>query len=179
MTIPALTVVTVEVMVDLGSKISNSGDTFPIRLAVPIQIDGRVVVPAGTVGMGEVVHAKRSGGSGVEGELVLAARYFEVDGRRLRLRSMQFGVSGKSNINTVHTINMASAASPLPVALIGFAIKGKQANVPAGTLASAKTVEAFTLVPPPVPEALPEPVPEPEPPAETQPAPAGAAPSVS
>lgn len=160
-TIPSLTVVSVEIMVDLGSKISKSGDVFPIRLAAPIVIDGRIVVPAGATGMGEVIHAKRSGGMGAAGELVLAARYVEVDGRRLKLRSLQFGISGRSSIETVNTINIASAASPLPIGVVGFFIKGKQANVPAGTVASAKTSEAFSVVPPPepAPEAVAAPAP--------------------
>ncbi|MCW3845781.1 hypothetical protein OF829_00910 [Sphingomonas sp. LB-2] len=142
-TIPALTVVTVEIMVDLGSKISKSGDTFPIRLAAPIVVNGVEIVPAGVTGMGEVIHAKRSGGSGAAGELVLAARYLEVDGRRLRLRSMNLSANGRSNINTAFAI---SAVGP-PV--VGFLIKGKQANVPAGTIADAKTAEAFSMVPMP------------------------------
>lgn len=158
-TIPALTVVTVEIMVDLGSKISKSGDTFPIRLAAPIIVDGREVVPVGTMGMGEVVHAKKSGGSGAAGELVLAARYLDVDGRRLQLRSMKVAVNGRSNVNTVNTINIASAASPLPIGIVGFIIKGKQANVPAGTVADAKTAESFSLAPPPVVASAPVPAP--------------------
>ena len=148
-TIPPLTVVTVEIMVDLGSKLSKSGDTFPIRLAAPIVVNGVEVIPAGVTGMGEVVHAKRSGGSGAAGELVLAARYLEVDGRRLRLRSMNFSANGRSNIDTAFALSVAGPP------MVGFIIRGKQANVPAGTIADAKTAEAFSLVPPPATLAAP------------------------
>lgn len=146
-TIPALTPVKLELLATLGSKLSKSGEMFPIRLAEPIFIDGREVVAAGATGMGEVVHAKKSGGMGAAGELVLAARYLDIGGQRLRLRSMSQSPSGRSNIGTVNTINVASAASPLPIGLIGFFIKGGQVTIEQGSIADAKTASAFTLVP--------------------------------
>jgi protein-L-isoaspartate O-methyltransferase len=141
--LPALTPIRIEILAALGSKTSKSGDTFPIRLAEPLVIGGRELVPAGTSGMGEVVHAKKAGGSGAAGELVLAARYLEVDGRHLKLRSLRLVPQGNSKINTVNTIMVASAASPIPVSLVGFFINGGQAVVPEGTIAEAKTAEAF------------------------------------
>ncbi|MET0587174.1 MAG: hypothetical protein ABWZ75_01520 [Novosphingobium sp.] len=71
---PALTPVSIQILAALGSKVSKSGDTFPIRLAAPVIVDGTVAIPAGAEGMGEVVHAKKGGGIGAAGELVLAAR---------------------------------------------------------------------------------------------------------
>lgn len=143
LTIPALTPVRLELLAPLGSKISRSGDSFPIRLAEPIVVEGVVLVREGTTGMGEVVHAKKAGGSGSAGELVLAARYLEVCGQRLRLRSMHLSSNGKSRTDTVNALNVASAASPLPVGLFGFMIHGGQVNVPQGTIAEAKTAEIF------------------------------------
>lgn len=143
--VPALTSVTLELLAPLGSKLSKSGDNFPIRLAEPIVVDGQVLIPAGALGIGEVVHAKKAGGSGAPGELVLAARYLDVCGRRLRLRSMHVSSTGRSKVNAVNTINLASAASPLPVGLVGFLIRGGQVNVPQGTFADAKTAEIFML----------------------------------
>jgi hypothetical protein len=143
--IPALTPVSIELLAAVGSKTSKTGDTFPIRLAAPIIIDGKEAVPAGAAGMGEVVHAKKSGGMGAAGELVLAARYLDVAGRSLRLRSLRIVPQGKSAINRVDAFNAVSAASPIPVGLIGFFIQGGQASVPQGTIAEAKTAEAFTI----------------------------------
>ncbi|MEP9357807.1 hypothetical protein [Sphingomonas sp. KR3-1] len=158
LTIPALTPVTVEMLEPLGSKISMPGAFFALRLAAPIIVDGVELLPAGASGRGEVIHAKRAGGSGAGGELVLAARFLEVCGRQLRLRSMQVSPNGKSKTGTVDSINMASAAVAPGLSLIGFMIKGGEVNVPSGTLAQAKTAELFTLAPPvqaPVPEAAP------------------------
>jgi hypothetical protein len=144
-TVAPLTVVSIEIQTDLGSKTSTTGELFPLRLAAPMIVGGKEVLAAGTPGQGEVVHAKKSGGMGAAGELVLAARFLDIGGRHLRLRSLRIAPSGQSKINTVNTVNAASAASPLPIGLIGFFISGGQATVPAGTIAEAKTAESFTI----------------------------------
>lgn len=145
LTIPALTVVELVIDADLGSKTSHSGETFPIALHRPLVIDGREVLPAGTTGRGEVVWAKKSGGSGSSGELVLAARYLDVDGRRLRLRSMHLAEVGQDKFNTVNAINIATAATVPVASIVGFFLSGKQAFVTKGTIAAAKTAEDFNL----------------------------------
>ena len=143
--IPALTPVMIAIVAPLGSKISRTGDSFPIRLEAPIMVDGKEAVPAGAIGIGEVVHAKKSGGMGAAGELVLAARYLEVNGQRLLLRSMNLSSTAKSNIDTVNALNVGSAASPIPFGLVGFFISGGQITVPPGAIAQAKTRESFTV----------------------------------
>ncbi len=143
--IPALTPIELVIDANLGSKVSKSGDTFPIRLAKPIIVDGREVLAAGFVGQGEVVHAKKSAGMGAAGELVLAARFLTVGDRQLKLRSMRFGTAGKDEINSVVAVNALSVASPLPVGMLGFFVTGKNIEIPQGTVAVAKNSEAFVI----------------------------------
>lgn len=139
-TVAALTPVTIEIAAMLGSKLSKTGDTFPIRLAAPILVDGNAVIPAGTGGMGEVVHAKKGGGSGAPGELVLAARYLDVDGRRLRLRSLHVTAVGKDRIGEAGVVGVTFG-------VIGLLVTGGESIVPEGSIAEAKTAEAFSLIP--------------------------------
>ena len=61
---------------------------------------------------------------GAAGELVVAARYLDLSGRHLALRSTKLDVAGKSRIDGVSTLAVASAATPLPIAMVGFFIKG-------------------------------------------------------
>ncbi len=138
LTIPALTPVSIEILAPLGSKTSKSGETFALRLAAPIVINGKEVVPAGTTGMGEVVHAKKAGGSGAPGELVLAARYLDFDGRRIKLRSMHLLAVGKDNRG-------AAMAASVAVGLFGLLVEGGDSSVAPGQQAQAKTAEAFAL----------------------------------
>lgn len=135
----------IKILAHLGSKISLSGQTFPIELAAPVEVEGKEVIPAGTTGMGEVVHAKKSGGSGASGELVLAVRYLELGDRRLRLRSLNFAVAGQDSIKGVNNLMIASAATMPALSLIGFFIQGKGIDIPEGMQAMAKTAEPFVL----------------------------------
>ncbi|MFN4134265.1 MAG: hypothetical protein ACK4G2_01320 [Novosphingobium sp.] len=144
-TIPALTPVSIMIDADLGSRISATGQTFPIHLAEAIVIDGRELAPAGATGEGEVIHAKKAGGSGAPGELVLTARFLMVDGRPLKLRSMRVGLVGGDAVNGVVAFNAATAATPLPIGIIGFAVTGRNVVYPKGTVATAKTAEPFVI----------------------------------
>lgn len=143
--IPKLTPAELEIDEPLGSKISKSGQTFAFHLRSPIVVDGREVVPAGTTGQGEVVHAKKGGGSGAPGELVLAARYLDVGGRRLLLRSLHLSSSGTDRIASVHRLAIASAVSPVPVALLGYFITGGETTIAKGAIAAAKTAVDFDV----------------------------------
>jgi len=139
-----MTPVQLQLLTTLGSAVSKTGDTFPFRLAQPIHVNGKEVIPAGATGLGEVVHAKKSGGAGAAGELVLAARYLEIDGRRLRLRSLQTERSGESRIDT------AMIASTTALGLFGFLIKGGKLTIAEGSVVEAKTAEPFSIAPAPV-----------------------------
>lgn len=146
--IPALTPVKIELIEAVSSKASITGALFRIALQQPIAIDGVELVPAGTAGMGEVIHAKKSGGSGAGGELVVAGRYLDLGGQRIRLRSMMMSSTGKDQT----TLAMASAQA---ISFFAFAIRGKNTDFPAGSIADAKIAE-LTWIPRPV--ALPKPV---------------------
>lgn len=152
-TIPKLTPIVIEILDPLGSKTSKSLDSYRIRLAEPIVIEGVELVPAGAEGQGEVVHAKKAGGMGAAGELVLAARWLDIGGTQMRLRSMELieRGEGRDRTGTVNAINVASAASPLPIGLIGYFIGGGNIDIPAGALASAKLAADFQVPKPAVP----------------------------
>jgi hypothetical protein len=146
--IAALTEIEIEIAEPVSSKTHRQGMPFAIRLAEPIIVDGRLVVPAGTRGMGEVVHSARAGGAGKAGELILAARYLELDGQRIRLRSFRYGPrQGKDKTGAVNTGNMVAAAVMPAASLIGFLVKGGNVDIPANTRATAK-VAAATALPP-------------------------------
>lgn len=146
--VPALTPLVIRLEADLGSNLSKTGDRFPLSLAESVAIAGITVLPAGLLGEGEVIHAKKSGGSGAGGELVVAARWLDVGGTRLRLRSLRLNGAGKDAIQKVDGLNAASVASPVPLGLLGFFIKGKDAVHAKGELAEAKTAEAFSITQP-------------------------------
>lgn len=140
--IPALTPVKIELVEAVSSKTSVTGAMFKIALQQPISVGGVDLVPAGTPGVGEVVHAKKSGGSGAGGELVIAGRYLDFGGQRIRLRSMMVSSTGKDQT----TLAMASAQA---ISFFAFAIRGKNTDLPAGSIADAKVAELAWIPRPP------------------------------
>lgn len=138
--IPAKTPIMVEFLDDVGSKTSKTGDTFALMLAEPVVVDGVEVIPAGTMGHGEVVHAKRNGSFGVPGELVLAARTLDFQGRSIRLRSLKIAEAGKGRTEGV---GLAVAAAGTPAMMVGLFVKGDQVMVEKGTVANAMIAEEF------------------------------------
>ena len=60
-TLPAGTAVTVSLASAVGSKLSANGDHFSATVATPVQVDGKVVLPAGAEALGKVVHAVPQG----------------------------------------------------------------------------------------------------------------------
>jgi hypothetical protein len=60
-TVPAGKVLTVRLADEVGSKVSQPGQTFGGSLARAVEVEGQVVIPAGTRVQGEVVDAKAMG----------------------------------------------------------------------------------------------------------------------
>jgi hypothetical protein len=144
--IPALTPVRIEITQSLSSKKNKPGEMFTLRLADPILLPNGKVVAAGATGMGEVIEAKGGGMSGSAGVLLLAARYLNVDGRQLRLRSMHVGGAGTDRTTLADAVGIA-------VGFPALFISGGARIVPAGTIADAKTAESFALEAAPSPAA--------------------------
>ena len=94
-TVPALTPVIVRIEDEISSNANKSGDRFRITVAEDVRVGDALVIPAGSVGEGEVVHAAKSGAGGKAGELILVARFVRVGDNDIRLRSFALGVVGK------------------------------------------------------------------------------------
>lgn len=147
-TVASRTLLEIEILDTLNSKDNRNGQSFNFRLAAPLTIDGRVLIPAGTPGVGEVVHAARARAMGKAGELILAARYLDLNGTRVPLRTLRFGrEQGRDNSGTVNTIGMVSAATVPVASMVAFLISGGEVRVPAGTRATAQIATELVLAP--------------------------------
>lgn len=132
--IPAETPVMLEVMETVGSRHSRSGQMFAIRLAQPIVVEGRTLVPAGAEGVAEVVHAARGGNKG--GELIVSARSLRYRGVSVPLHRTRFARTGKET-------SMWVMWAPSPF----ISTSGNDVELKAGSLLPA-FVAAPTAVPP-------------------------------
>lgn len=147
-TVPARTPVVIEILDALSSRESSNGQSFRLRLAEPLVLEGHVLIPAGTEGAGEVVHAARARAMGKAGELILAARFLQHGETRIALRTLRFGSNqGRDNSGTVNTIAVASSGTIPVVGMVGYLIAGGEVRVPAGTRATAQTAAELVLAP--------------------------------
>jgi hypothetical protein len=129
--LPLKTPVDIEIAEQIGSKISHIGDTFALRLAEPMVVDGKVVLPAGIPGRGEVIHVAKGGWGGKAGELIVAARYLECGDLHIPLGHFHFGKAGEDRAETALGVGMV-------VPLASFLIAGGEVVVSPGARANAK-----------------------------------------
>jgi hypothetical protein len=85
--IPAGTHIAVTTQQDLGSKISQAGETFTATVAAPIVIDGQTVIRAGARATGTVVDAKALGRFSGKAYLELRLDTVRADGNTYQIRS--------------------------------------------------------------------------------------------
>lgn len=136
--IPAGTSIDFQIVDHISSKISKATDNFTIRLSRPILVDGHEIVPVGTEGVGEVIHAARARAGGKAGELILTARYLLYHDQKIPLRSFRFGKSGESRVTQGAVV--AFAAGPL-----SYLIVGGEVDVPPLTYGNAVVREAISI----------------------------------
>lgn len=146
--VPAMTPVEFEFARALSSKTSKIDEMFPLRLAVPIVINGVIAVPAGASGEGQIVHAAKAGGAGKAGELIVTVRYLEHRGVRIPLRRFRMGGLG---IGADRREGALGVSMVIPFS--GFLMRGGEKTIDAGALANA--VVATDVEIPPLPETPP------------------------
>lgn len=138
-----LTPVFLKIDEPLDSDKSKIGQRFKLSLAHPLEIAGGLIIPAGTTGGGEVVHAAKSRAMGKAGELVLAARYLDYQGARIPLRSLRYGKGqGKDNVETTMWVGLAVSGLITPF------ITGGEVRIPAGADVWAKVAADVSFPPP-------------------------------
>ncbi|GAB3350201.1 hypothetical protein GCM10027430_12900 [Lysobacter tyrosinilyticus] len=132
------TLVELEILTPINSSQHKRGDKFGLRLASPLVHDGAPCVPAGTLGVGQVVHAMPAHGGGKPGELLLAGRYLDFGGQQIPLRGMKAGAVGDANYGAA--LGTAFAIGPF-----AMFIRGHEIEIPAGTRVTAKLAQDLVL----------------------------------
>lgn len=136
--LPANTVISLEILDLLNSSQHKRGDKFRLRVVTPVMVDGTALIAAGTLGVGEIVHAAPARGGGAPGELLIAARSLDIDGQPALLRGLKLGVTGGDNSGMALGVSFAAG----PFAMF---IRGHEIEIPAGTRVNARLAQDVTL----------------------------------
>jgi hypothetical protein len=123
--LPAGAAIPLRFLSTVSSATHARGQTFDLEVSDNINVGETVVIPAGSIATGEIIHADRARGLGKAGELIIAARFVAVGERRVKLRS-QLSMTGKDK-------------SMQALYLVPW-IRGKDLEVPIDTEVIARTV---------------------------------------
>jgi len=139
-TLPAGTVFTVRLARAVGSKLNTDGDHFSATVARPVEVNGKVVVPAGAEALGKVVEAVPQGrfkGAAVL-RLVLESVTVNADSYDVKTTSVNRYLKGKGK----RTAAMIGGGAGGGALIGGLAGGGKGALI--GTAAGAGAGAAYT-----------------------------------
>lgn len=105
-------------------KAARVGQRIKMEVAAPVEVNGVVVIPAGSTAEGEVVSVRNKGMWGKSGRLEARVLYTRVNGRQIRLTGNfdDKGVTG--------TAGVIGAVAFVPIA--GFLLTGTSAVLPMG-----------------------------------------------
>ncbi len=124
--IPKKTLLNVELVEAANSKTHKKNQQVEFKTTENLIINGVVVIPKGTVGMGYVYEAQKAGGFGRKGVLRIAAKEIKtLNNVTVPLRK---GLEGKGK-----TDGCAVAVAAVVSLAGGFFMKGSNINYPAGT----------------------------------------------
>ena len=123
--LPAGAAVPLRFLSTVSSATHARGQTFDLEVSDNINVGQTVVIPAGSIATGEIIHADRASGLGKAGELIIAARFVTVGERRIKLRSQ---------------LSMTGQDKTLQAMYLVPWIRGKDLEVPVDTEVVARTV---------------------------------------
>jgi hypothetical protein len=105
-------------------KAAKVGQRFMLEVAAPVEINGAVVIPAGTPAWAELTDVRNKGMWGKSGKLNARLLFVRVNGRQIRLTGSfdDKGVTG--------TAGVIGAVALVPV--VGFFVTGTSAVFPKG-----------------------------------------------
>lgn len=109
----------------ISSRTAVVGSQFQLKVVDDLVINGVVVIPTGTPATGEIIHAQKSSVFGKAGELLLAIRYIDLHGQKIKMRSFQ-PYQGKDITN-------AALGASLAVGMFAAFIRGGEVVMPEKT----------------------------------------------
>ena len=167
--VPSGTTLTVRVSQALGSKTSQTGQTFLATTAQPVSVGGRSAIPSGSTVSGTVLNAKAKGKIKGAGELALVLTSITVRGHTYKITTQVLDSTSKGKGKRTAKTTAGGAAGGAAIgaiagggkgAAIGAAVGGgvgliggaatgnKQIEIPAESALSFELAAPLTLPPP-------------------------------
>ena len=132
------TPVVVEVINTIDSEHVSQGQTVHMVVSRGVTADGQVVILPNTEVYARVSEVKKARGWGGKGSLsVILESTYAVDGQEIMISATRF-TEGSGHRGSATAVGVATGLLCLPAALTGFAVKGEEGKIPAGTTIKAR-----------------------------------------
>lgn len=119
-------------------RFTNRGEIFYMSVVDDVSIDGAIIIPRGSRGVGEILSVTGRGGFGKSGKIEVKLNFVEVRGKRYEIDGVHLQ-KGKGQGN------LAAAGVILAGPVAGIFIKGEEADIPAGTRLTFRTKDDIIL----------------------------------
>lgn len=142
-TLPSGTQVMFDVAYTLDGKNLYPGQSIPLRVKFDIEVDGKVLITAGSMGTAMITRLEKPKSFGKSGLIeITPISVSAVDGQQVMVTGMPFIIEGAGGGKTkAIAASIGAAALTGGVGLIaGAFVKGKNASINAGTILMANTV---------------------------------------
>lgn len=126
---------------EVSTKIAKVGDRFLLRLAQPLVVGDRVVIPRGTQAWGEVTDARANGIAGKSGKLATRLLHLDFNGEKLPLNGTPGGAGQGGNLQIV--------LATLALTPWGLIAKGNNAKLKAGDIVPGYLAAPYPAAPAP------------------------------
>ena len=139
--IPGGTTVSVTLTDKISSATANVGDTFAVKAADDVVVNGWIAIPKGAGGQGEVLSVDRAGSHGHPGSIGVQVNWiFAGDGEKIHLTSQRKTEEGENKVGASSTMTIVSwAFLGLPGLFAHNWVKGRDIE-----LDSTHPLQAFT-----------------------------------
>ncbi len=122
---------------ELSTKYNKPGDRVYLEVAEPLSYQGQVILPRGSLAVGEVARVQRNGHFGKKGKLGVRLLYVQTPSGPVKIngQATDEGTSG----------TVVSFATIALVSVFGFFVHGTSANIPASTPVNAFLMDELTF----------------------------------
>lgn len=147
--VPAETLVEIQILTSVDSALNKVGDLVKYQVASDVAVDGRIVIPRGSQGVGKITEVVKAGGLGKSGRVVIDfGSVSAFDGKNIRLRVAEKALERNSRLELAAGASMAGVLLlGGPIGLVsGYFIKGEDVQIEAGSKFFVETeIEYQTL----------------------------------
>lgn len=129
------TLVRIRLLTEVDSGKSKERDPVRYRVVEDVQVDGRVVIPAGAEGVGHIAEVSSAGRLGRDGRVVIDfGTVPALDGTSIRLQVDETATEKNMSLELAAGASMAGVLLLGPVGLVGgYFIRGKDVQIPVRT----------------------------------------------